>query len=333
MPMTSASTTKPTTMPRASFDSSLVSGSAGTSGAGRLEVALVGARGGVGAELGDLVDGPPGQAADAFADRAEGTGDGRTGTRRGGADRRAATGRARRRPRGRRRSSRRGSRSGLVADGRHDGGGVQPVGGWSSSGMTRVASSASASGTPSATGRGRAGRGWHRCRMPWTAAAACRGAPPATPTAAAPLRPRGRLRGRVGGGRRPLRALGGRGSAGTTGCSSGVGVRRRAATRARPRSSPATSAASGVEAWRARDGGGGAGDRAAHDLARGPRRDLAGEVTGAGRALVVVEGEAADGVEVAGHARGDLGRVRRRRRAPGGRRPGRTHRRRAATGR
>ena len=59
---------------------------------------------------------------------------------------------------------------------------------------------------------------------------------------------------------------------------------------------------------RRRDGSGRrAGDRAAHDLARGPRCDLAGEVTGAGGALVVVEGEAADGVEVAGDARGDLG--------------------------
>ncbi len=44
-----------------------------------------------------------------------------------------------------------------------------------------------------------------------------------------------------------------------------------------------------------------------HDLARGPRRHLAGVVAGAGGALVVVEGEAADGVEVARHARGDLG--------------------------
>ena len=43
-------------------------------------------------------------------------------------------------------------------------------------------------------------------------------------------------------------------------------------------------------------------------LARGPRGDLAGEVAGAGRALVVVEGEAAEGVEVARHAGGDLGR-------------------------
>ena len=67
-----------------------------------------------------------------------------------------------------------------------------------------------------------------------------------------------------------------------------------------------------------RGGGRGAGDRAAHDLARGPRRDLAGEVTGAGRALVVVEGEAADGVEVAGHARGDLGRCGHATGHPGG---------------
>lgn len=47
--------------------------------------------------------------------------------------------------------------------------------------------------------------------------------------------------------------------------------------------------------------------RAARDLARGPRCDLAGEVTRRGRPLVVAEREAAQGVEVARDPGGDLG--------------------------
>ena len=69
-------------MPSASFDSSLVSGSAGHEGRRRLEPVLARARCGVGAELGDLVDRPPREATDPPADRAEGAGDGRAGSRR-----------------------------------------------------------------------------------------------------------------------------------------------------------------------------------------------------------------------------------------------------------
>ena len=86
---------------------------------------------------------------------------------------------------------------------------------------------------------------------------------------------------------------------GTTGCSRVTGSSARHRRPRHPRS------------WSRRRhrplGRRGAGDRAAHDLAGGPRGDLAGEVARAGGALVVVEGEAADGVEVARDTGGDLG--------------------------
>ena len=188
--------------------------------------------------------------------------------------------------------------------------------------MTRVASSASTSKTLDAPpGAAPAAVAPVPDAGPAADAAAAppaRAAPPATPTAAAPVRPRGRLRGsaRRGAGRRNLgsrpatgSAVGSAGRPGTSGCSSVSEVSKAPSAASGP-SAAAASVTSRHPGRRGllRDDGGGTGDRAAHDLARGPRRHLAGEVTGAGRALVVVEGEAADGVEVAGHARGDLGR-------------------------
>ena len=87
---------------------------------------------------------------------------------------------------------------------------------------------------------------------------------------------------------------------GTTGCSSVVGSSG-VSTRSKPSGSAAGLGAA--------DGGAAArpGHGPAEHLAGGPGRDLTGEVARARRALVVVEGEPADGVEVARHPGGDLG--------------------------
>ena len=314
MPMTSASTRKPATMPRASFDSSLVSGSAGTRGAGASSAALGRARCGVGAELGDLVDGPPREAADPLADRAERAGDGGAG--RGRHRGRSAAGPS---PARCRRAS---SRSAVVPDDRS----FRATGGArrSQSGVVRrrpvpscvvarvVRRGAAcrrrrsrmpgARAVPPGRGRrrrrrrgtvahrsagvtggsGRRGRGMP-CRCPRRGGSA---AAPAAPTAAPRLPAVDDRRHRRRLAARPLAA----------------------APADRGPAPPASGHGRAVASGDAARGRGERAVRAADDLARGPRGDLPRVVARARGALVVVEGQPADGVEVARDAGGDLGR-------------------------
>ena len=317
MPMTSASTTKPTTMPRASFDSSLVSGSAGTSGAGASRSPWS-ARGAVSGLSSDTLS----TARRARLPTRSPT-EPRAPVTAAPAPAAAAPAAAPRDGAGRRPVDQVGvvvevgSCRGGRAGGRGRGGGAQPVRGLvlevDDAGLLVGLGVRHARRTPGC-GTGRTGRtGRMACGNTGAGCRARRLPRSRLPRRRPPRRPCAR-RGACGDGSAwrsaAASSLVGPGSAGHDRLLEGVGgvvggqlggVR---GLRRHPRHLAAPAALRARAPRRRR----GAGDRAPHDLARGPRCHLAGEVAGAGRALVVVEGEAADGVEVAGHARGDLGR-------------------------
>ena len=267
MPMTSARTRNEATMPRASLDSSLDSGSAGTSGAGASKPVRAGARGGVRAHLGDLVDGSARHLPDATTNSADGAGDrcARAG------DRCARSGRPRRPP------IRVPLLELLVTLV------VELVVGVRGTGCVGVFLVERGQRSPGGVGSGH-GTGIVRCGVGTDAGPRTR--PGQGGGTACGSQRRG------GGEGRGHRCRPGAGLPGI-----GHGLRHRSDRRLRHR----------LRLWRGR-GHDRSADRAADDLSGRPRGHLTGEVAGVGGSLVVVEREAAQGVEVARHSGCDLGR-------------------------